>query len=78
MLPFSKEDMELFVVIARKVWLRRNAFIFEGSFMHPYEVLKRADILLNDFRRNLSLDLELVHGSTTTSDRRHQVWSAPP
>ncbi len=54
MLRFYK-DMECFVVIARKIWLRRNAFIFEGSFMHPSKVLKRGDTFLSDFRRSARL-----------------------
>jgi hypothetical protein len=40
--------------------------------------LKEQRFFLSDFRRSVSRDLELVHGSMPTSVHRHQVWSAPP
>jgi hypothetical protein len=29
---FSKEEVELMVITARRIWLRRNSLIFEGEF----------------------------------------------
>ncbi|XP_042974644.1 uncharacterized protein LOC122306276 [Carya illinoinensis] len=36
----SRELLELFSVIARSIWLRRNKLLFEGSFLHPNLVLR--------------------------------------
>jgi hypothetical protein len=39
---FSKEDVGLLATIARRIWLRRNKFIFENFFTHPQVVYKEA------------------------------------
>jgi hypothetical protein len=37
---FTKEDLGLMTVISRRIWLRRNKFIFENNFTHPQVVYK--------------------------------------
>jgi hypothetical protein len=36
----EKDDVELFAIVARRLWLRRNDFIHGGNFMHPTQVQK--------------------------------------
>jgi hypothetical protein len=46
---FKKETMELMVITARRLWLRRNSFIFEGVFSSPSNILARAKVTLEEF-----------------------------
>ena len=34
------EEVELFSVIARRIWLRRNQLVHESSFLHPTQLLR--------------------------------------
>ena len=43
------EALELAVVIARRLWLRRNSFVFGGTLSSPQQVVKGATELLSDF-----------------------------
>lgn len=33
------DEFQLFVGIARRIWLRRNVVIHEGTFLHPNDVV---------------------------------------
>jgi hypothetical protein len=37
---FNSFELEMFAAIARRLWLRRNAVIFEGLFDHPNKILR--------------------------------------
>lgn len=39
---FEKEVVEEVAVVARRIWQRRNIFIFQGEFKHPNEVLHQS------------------------------------
>jgi hypothetical protein len=39
MQQFRRDEVELFVVIARCIWLRRNSLVFEVKFKHPMMTL---------------------------------------
>jgi hypothetical protein len=39
----SKDELDLLAVLARRIWLRRNTLVFEGTFIHPNIVFKGAD-----------------------------------
>jgi hypothetical protein len=47
----SKANVELMVVIARRIWLRRNTLVFESVFMNPNEVYAKAGASLKEFHR---------------------------
>jgi hypothetical protein len=40
----SKANVELMVVIARRIWFRRNTLIFEGVFIDPNEVYAEVEV----------------------------------
>jgi hypothetical protein len=46
----EKEDVELFAVVARRLWLRRNDFIHGGNFTHPAHVLIDSEKALTKFQ----------------------------
>jgi hypothetical protein len=45
----SKEYLCLFALTARKIWMRRNACVHGGDFLHPNIILKEAEAALEDF-----------------------------
>jgi hypothetical protein len=55
---FNKDKVELLVVMARQIWLRRNSLVFEGVFRHPDEVYAEAVEALEEFKRCNSQDLQ--------------------
>ncbi|KAF5468365.1 hypothetical protein F2P56_012522 [Juglans regia] len=61
-----------FAVVARKIWWRRNKFLFEGTFAHPNAVVREArgtlDMLVEEESR-------LARGQTNT---QVEDWQAPP
>jgi hypothetical protein len=78
MYRFSKEDMELFVNIACKIWLRRNVLIVEGFSKHPSNVLKSVMIFLQDYRNCLCRDNTNGQEPNASTVCKCQVWSATP
>jgi hypothetical protein len=39
---FEEDEMQLIALTARLIWLRSNAFVFEGRFTPPLEVVRHA------------------------------------
>jgi hypothetical protein len=71
----SKEEVELFTVTARKIWLRRNTVVFGGMFSHPTQLLKEAKAVLEDFKRmNTSSSLPSVENHPPGEEK----WVPPP
>jgi len=48
----DSEEMELAVIIAHKIWLRRNLLVFGGSIPSPSILVKGAKDLLGDYRKS--------------------------
>ncbi|XP_042983260.1 uncharacterized protein LOC122312663 [Carya illinoinensis] len=70
----DQDTIELFAVIARSIWYRRNQFIFKGTFDHPSVLVDKA--------RDLIYQLRSVQFSSKTSSRMSATptvsWSPPP
>lgn len=47
----DQSELEIFVVIARSIWMRRNDVVHGGSFTHPRQVFTNAVSALTDFQR---------------------------
>jgi hypothetical protein len=47
----EKNEVELFAVVARKIWLRRNGIVHGESFTHPTQLLKEAETALAEYQR---------------------------
>jgi ribonuclease HI len=45
------EEFQNFVIVTRRIWLRRNAFLHEGSFSHPVSIIKQAESLIEEFNQ---------------------------
>jgi ribonuclease HI len=74
----SKANVELMVVIARRIWLRRNTLVFEGVFIHPNEVYAKAGVSLKEFHRCNTQKILPPTGGVDLCPARQQRWSPPP
>jgi hypothetical protein len=45
----TKEEIALFVRIARKLWFWQNDLVFKGNFTHPTELLRAVKQAHKDF-----------------------------
>jgi hypothetical protein len=48
---FSREDLDFMAVIARRIWLRRNALVFDGVFAHSDVVFAKVAGSLDEFKK---------------------------
>jgi hypothetical protein len=71
---FPKETVELMIVMARCIWLRRNTLVFEGDFRHPSEVFEGAVVALGEFKRCNSTDLSLRDKINDIRTSRQLRW----
>jgi hypothetical protein len=71
----DKEDLELFAVTARKIWLRRNSVIHGEFFSHPTQLLRDAQNSLEDFQRIHSGNGDDMQ---TSSEIVEAKWEPPP
>ncbi|XP_062176144.1 uncharacterized protein LOC133881222 [Alnus glutinosa] len=69
----DSEEMELAVIVAHKIWLRRNLMVFGGSISSPSILVKGAKDLLGDFRKSF----EEVPNQENESSRAISRWSKP-
>jgi ribonuclease HI len=70
----SLEDIDQFAGIARRIWLRRNRVVHEGTFSHPNSLVQQA--------RQASEDFQLAQCTRESQqpspgDPRLQRWNAP-
>jgi ribonuclease HI len=71
----DQTEVELFAVIARKIWLRRNQVVHGGSFSHPNQVLREAVSILEDFRlSNANCNMPQPSSPPTHVEK----WRPPP
>jgi ribonuclease HI len=76
----TKEELELMAVIARRIWLRRNAWLFERRFDHPNTVYNEALRSLVEFKRcNIKEQESSVSvGREEAQSIKQTCWIPPP
>lgn len=47
------DEFELVSLIARRVWLRRNSFVFKGRLTSPLQVFQLGQVALEDYRKSI-------------------------
>jgi hypothetical protein len=67
-------EVELFTVIARRIWHRRNAIVHGGEFIHPAQIVKESEIALENFQQ--ANKAEGKPEGVTTNDRAEE-WKPP-
>jgi ribonuclease HI len=71
----GQEGVELFMVIARKIWMRHNQVVFSGEFNPPKALLMEAEMVLSEFRKsNLVTNETRAIGSSIEEEK----WTPPP
>jgi len=76
---FSIRDMELMAVLSRRIWLRRNKFIFESIFTPPQVIFSEAVALIDEYRRyNKREDEPITSNGVRHSASAMTVWKPPP
>ena len=45
------EEFQTFVVVTRRIWLRRNEFLYEGAFSPPGAIIKQAETVIKDYNQ---------------------------
>jgi hypothetical protein len=63
---FNREELSLFAVLSRGIWLRGNRFIFEGDFTPPNVILTDASKSLEDFKRCWNVAKVLMQNGEST------------
>jgi hypothetical protein len=67
------KELELFAIIAHKIWLRRNSMVFGGPIPSPSCLLKGARELMGDYRKSFVDAANRVN----RSPRALSWWSKP-
>jgi hypothetical protein len=76
---YSKEILELLVVVARGIWFRRNKLVFEGTFSHLDDVFSATINFIQEYKESLVKDKPLVQSEMNPGVRRDtETWSPPP
>jgi len=74
---FDKDTAELMVVLARQIWLRRNSYVFEGEFRHPNVVFDGAVRAIEEYRRCLQQDRDLLNKEQQLTEAMEKKWTPP-
>ncbi|GLT73248.1 hypothetical protein SLA2020_451200 [Shorea laevis] len=74
MLFLNDEDLAVVILIARRIWMRRNSFLFEGTFTPPAQVVQQGLESLAEFLSARASSVPLRQGSMLP---RGQRWTKP-
>jgi hypothetical protein len=75
---FEKDKVELMLVVARNIWLRRNSLIFQGSFLSPNRVWEESFFFMHDFRMFSQGEKDVASASSQIVHSPIGVWHPPP
>lgn len=76
---YDNNEIELFVLIVRCIWLRRNAVIHREIFMDPNQLLQEAREALEDFHKANMRGEEATPVVTRNKDTQNMgKWTPPP
>jgi hypothetical protein len=53
---YNKEVLELLVVLAHRIWFRRNKLVFEGAFTHPDDIFSAAVSFIREYKESMVMD----------------------
>jgi ribonuclease HI len=70
------EEFQLFVVTARRLWLRRNDVIYKNSFTHPDTIVLKAKIALEEFQK-VQAKTEASQDNGLEGRTVPGIWKAP-
>ncbi|KAF5454991.1 hypothetical protein F2P56_024611 [Juglans regia] len=68
----NQEELQEFVITARRIWWRRNSFIFKKGFTHPNHIVREARTTLNMMAEKKTDQCNTQASPTVIH------WKAPP
>jgi ribonuclease HI len=71
----NEEELQMMAGVARQIWLRRNAVVFEGEFLTPGVLVKQASDQLEAWRK---AEESRRLGNPSCSRPRSMGWQRPP
>jgi len=74
---FSREEMDYFAAMARRIWQRHNEMLFEGVVDHPNKSYTNAVAMVDDFNRCLR-GVEEANQPLEVEVRGPCCWMKPP
>jgi hypothetical protein len=74
---FEVEQMAIFAVLARRIWFRRNAMLFEGKNEHPNQIYREVVTAAADFIDNNSGEESAVEPVRCVVSNTGS-WTHPP
>jgi ribonuclease HI len=70
----DRDEVAQFVSITRRIWLRRNGLVHEGSFLHPNRLVQQAIQAVEQFQTMLAEKKEAL---PSNSEQQPVHWMAP-
>jgi hypothetical protein len=74
----STEELDLLAMVSRRIWLRRNSLIFEGTFSYPNVVFAEVEKSLIEFKRCQFKESSGLQDGETTPCSRNIKWQPTP
>jgi ribonuclease HI len=71
----DSEEIELGVVLTRKIWLRRNSVVYGGFFTHLVQLFKEAKVSVEEFHR---FNDKENRGIVLQENLSLPIWKPPP
>ena len=71
----NQDEVELFMIIARKIWMRHNQVVFGGEFNPPKALLLEAETVLMEFRKSNFVTNQKKTSSSLTNEEK---WVPSP
>jgi hypothetical protein len=75
---YDKEKVELLLVVARNIWLRRNSLLFEECFLPPRRIWEEFISFLEDYRLCIQGEENDARASSDVVPSIPEVWCPPP
>ena len=70
----EKEDVVLFIHLARQIWMWRNKCVHEGNFINPNVLVKEAKLYVDEFQK---VNEQAYPATVENVNNPGIKWSAP-
>jgi ribonuclease HI len=71
---FEEEDFGMFIQLTRQIWLRRNKWLYEGTFTSPNDIVNATANYAEDFKLANEKPIPKVYVNENGQDEK---WTAP-
>lgn len=69
------KELEIYAIIARKIWLKRNTVVYGWDFSHPNVLIQECASSLNKYRDANDKDNVFMQRKAPVAPEK---WNAPP